>query len=270
MAPQYAPSLRTSLPVLAILLETVFVLLFAFFVSYDVVSSRPNELFYYTYADFQDVHVMVFLGFGFLATFLVRYGFSSSGFNLLIAVMAVQWATLLNGFFFSVKNEKIHINLKSLITANLCAASALISMGCVLGKTNPVQLLLMGLIEVTGFVLNQWIIHYFLGGDQVNIIMQLCLFGACFGVTLSWSLYRPGLETRHEKERSTLVLNLFCMMGTLFLWMFWPSFNSVLTEDTTKKMNAVFSTYFSLAASTVTTFGCSVLTSKKGKINVVL
>ena len=35
---------------------------------------------------------MVFMGFGFFSTFLVRYGFSSSGFSLLVAAMAVQWA----------------------------------------------------------------------------------------------------------------------------------------------------------------------------------
>lgn len=43
------------------------------------------------------MNVVVILGFGFLSTFLVRYGFSASGFNLLVAVMATQWATILNG-----------------------------------------------------------------------------------------------------------------------------------------------------------------------------
>lgn len=65
------------------------------------------------HAEFQDIHVMVFLGFGFLATFLVRYGFSSLAFSMLVAAMAVQWATILNGFLLSHNfNWKIQIQLR--------------------------------------------------------------------------------------------------------------------------------------------------------------
>ena len=46
---------------------------------------------------FQDVHVMIFVGFGFLMTFLKKYGFSSVGLNLLIASFAIEWAMLLSG-----------------------------------------------------------------------------------------------------------------------------------------------------------------------------
>jgi ammonium transporter Rh len=42
---------------------------------------------------------MVFIGFGFLMTFLKRYGFSAIGFNLLIAALNVQWSILCSGFF---------------------------------------------------------------------------------------------------------------------------------------------------------------------------
>lgn len=47
----------------------------------------------------------------------------------------------------------------SLVDAELCAASALVAMGTIHGNANPVQLLMFALIEVTGFVLNQWIIQ---------------------------------------------------------------------------------------------------------------
>ena len=48
---------------------------------------------------FQDVHVMIFVGFGFLMTFLRRYGFGSISFNLLLASFAIQWSTLTSGVF---------------------------------------------------------------------------------------------------------------------------------------------------------------------------
>lgn len=61
-------------------------------------------------AVFQDVHVMVFIGFGFLMTFLKRYGFGSVGFNLLIAAFVIQWAILMRGSLATVEG-KIPIDL---------------------------------------------------------------------------------------------------------------------------------------------------------------
>ena len=48
---------------------------------------------------FQDVHVMIFVGFGFLMTFLRRYGYGSIGFNLLLAALVLQWSTITTGLF---------------------------------------------------------------------------------------------------------------------------------------------------------------------------
>ena len=47
---------------------------------------------------FQDVHVMIFIGFGFLMTFLKRYGLSAISLNMLISSFAIQWTILLSGF----------------------------------------------------------------------------------------------------------------------------------------------------------------------------
>lgn len=51
---------------------------------------------------FQDVHVMIFVGFGFLMTFLKRYGFGAVGFTFLIAAFGIQWALLMQGWFHSL------------------------------------------------------------------------------------------------------------------------------------------------------------------------
>ena len=57
---------------------------------------------------FQDVHVMIFVGFGFLMTFLRRYGYSSIGFNLLLAALVLQWGTLTTGLFgfIDISNQR--------------------------------------------------------------------------------------------------------------------------------------------------------------------
>lgn len=41
---------------------------------------------------------MMFVGFGFLMTFLKRYGFSSISFNFLIAAYVLEWALLVRGW----------------------------------------------------------------------------------------------------------------------------------------------------------------------------
>lgn len=61
---------------------------------------------------FQDVHVMIFVGFGFLMTFLKRYGFGAVGFNFLLAAFGIQWALLMQGWFHSFKNGKILIGVE--------------------------------------------------------------------------------------------------------------------------------------------------------------
>ena len=55
--------------------------------------------FYTFFLVFQDVHIMIFIGFGFLMTFLKKYGLSAMSLNMLIAVICLQWATLVYGFF---------------------------------------------------------------------------------------------------------------------------------------------------------------------------
>jgi ammonium transporter Rh len=48
-----------------------------------------------------DVHSIMFIGFGFLVTFLKRYGYGGIGFNFLIAAYALEWSLLVKGWFDS-------------------------------------------------------------------------------------------------------------------------------------------------------------------------
>ena len=73
---------------------------------------------------FQDVHVMIFIGFGFLMTFLKKYGLSAVSLNMLTAVVCLQWATLVNGFFHLHHEDKIPVdcNKATEATSNNTAA----------------------------------------------------------------------------------------------------------------------------------------------------
>ena len=63
---------------------------------------------------FGETHVMIFIGFAFLMTFLKKYSYSALGFNWLLAALAVQWALLCQNFFH-MKDGKIWITKKLLI-----------------------------------------------------------------------------------------------------------------------------------------------------------
>ncbi|XP_036006716.1 rh blood group, D antigen isoform X1 [Fundulus heteroclitus] len=268
MAPRYAPSLRSRLAPILLILQAAFIIIAALCFENRQTKKPDSESFLNLYPEFQDVNVIVILGFGFLCTFPVRYGFSGCGFNLLVAVLATQWALILNGIDSWYNTRIIGIDLKSIITAELCAVSALISIGSVLGKTNPVQLTLIALLEVTGFVLNKWLLQTLLKVRPANSIMLLHVFGALFGLMLTWILSRNAQEQGYEKEKFDKKSGLFSMLGAVFLWMFWPSFNSVLADDQAR-LGAVCSTYLALAVSVVTAAALAVLSSPRGTLNPI-
>ncbi|XP_060707506.1 ammonium transporter Rh type C-like isoform X3 [Hemiscyllium ocellatum] len=212
---------------------------------------------------------MIFVGFGFLMTFLKNYGFSSVGFNLLIAAFGLQWGILMQGWLHNFKGGKIKVGILSLINADFSTATALISFGAVLGKTSPIQLLIMTLLEITIFACNEYLVTTVLKAKDVGASMTIHAFGAYFGLAVSRVLYRPGLQGGHDNEGSVYHSDLFAMIGTLFLWMFWPSFNSAIAENPDGQYRAIINTYFSLAACVLTAYALSSLVDKKGKLDMV-
>lgn len=63
---------------------------------------------------YQDVHVMIWIGFGFLMTFLRRYGQSAVGLTFLVGAILVQVAILVDGIFNMEKDGKAPLSLESL------------------------------------------------------------------------------------------------------------------------------------------------------------
>lgn len=57
--------------------------------------------------------------------------------------------------------------------------------------------------------------------------------------------------------------------GTLYLWMYWPSFNSAISEHGDAQHRAAINTYCSLAACVLTTVAFSSMLQKKGKLDMV-
>ncbi|XP_005528831.1 PREDICTED: ammonium transporter Rh type A [Pseudopodoces humilis] len=264
MPPDFDTNMKFKFSILALLLEVIVIVLYGIFVEYD---KNPSAIELYPH--FQDVHVMIFVGFGFLMTFLKKYGFSSVGFNMLIAAFGLQWGILMQGFWH-MKEGKIPINIKSMINADFSTATALISFGALLGKTSPIQMLILTLLEITIFACNEHLVTEVFKATDVGASMTIHAFGAYFGLAAAFVLYRPGLTNKHENDESTYHSDLFAMIGTLFLWLFWPSFNSAIAEGPGAQATAIINTYYSLAACTIVTFALSSLVDKRGKFSMVL
>ncbi|XP_037807424.1 ammonium transporter Rh type B [Lucilia sericata] len=220
------------------------------------------------YPHFQDIQVMIFVGFGFLMTFLRKYGYSATGYSLFLASLVVQWSVLIKGFF-EMEDGVIHLSLENIIDADIAAAVPLISMGALLGRTTPIQLLFMALFEVALFAANEYVALHIFSICDVGGSITVHAFGAYFGLAVSLML-RPSKDQNEpgKYEGANYVSDILAMIGTLFLWIYWPSFNSVLANGTGQE-RAILNTYLSLAAATVTTFVLSALVSHENKLDMV-
>uniref|UniRef100_A0A8C7C3C4 Ammonium transporter AmtB-like domain-containing protein n=1 Tax=Neovison vison TaxID=452646 RepID=A0A8C7C3C4_NEOVI len=242
MGSKYPPSMRRCLPLWTLMLEAALVVIFFFFTSYDTLSQDPPKQLMRTFRVFQDVTIVAALGFGFLNLSLRRYGWSSVAFNLFLLALGVQWAVLMDGFLDQHFQNKVVIKLSRIKLATMSAMSVLISVGAVLGKTNLLQLTLMALVEVTVFVTMMMIDRHYLNVDAHVSMMHIHVFATYFGLMVAWFLSRSLNET--------------------------VIFNSALLDSPTERKNAVFSTYYALAASTVTAISVSVLAHSQRKINM--
>ncbi|OBS63570.1 hypothetical protein A6R68_07830, partial [Neotoma lepida] len=162
---------------------------------------------------------------------------------------------------------------RSIQKATMSTLPVLISAGAVLGKANLVQLTVMVLIEAATFGATRFADKKVFNVEDHTILMHGHVFGAYFGLLVAWCLSRSlprGMDEKAQTEKVQMATgsSLFAMLGTLLLWIFWPSFNSALVELKDKK-NAVFNTYYALAVSAVTATSMSALSHPQGKINMV-
>ncbi|XP_075268206.1 LOW QUALITY PROTEIN: ammonium transporter Rh type B-like [Opisthocomus hoazin] len=271
---------RLQLSGLCFLLQILTIILFAVFVRYSPESgsslcsqqlncSWRNQDPGSQHPRFWDVHLQALLGFGLLMSFLSRYGPGSVAINILVVAFAIQWAVLIQGFFFFFLNGKIYVGAQSMVSADFCTAAVLISTGAVLGRVNPVQMLLLTLLGVVLFTLNEYVLLSLMGVSDSGGSLTIHTFGAYFGLIVSRILYQPHMEKRKEQQDTGHQPDFFAVVGTIYLWIFWPSFTSATMVRDNAEPWAVLNTYFSLAASTLATFVLWPILHEEGTLRVV-
>ncbi|CAB3398067.1 unnamed protein product [Caenorhabditis bovis] len=262
--------------VLILFFQIAFLVLFAIFAEYSPsalpggeAAANEEARMPTMYPMFQDTHVMIFIGFGFLMTFLKRYGFSAVSVNMLLACFTIQWGIIVRGFCSTHHPHlKFTISLEQLLTADFAAAVILISMGAMLGKLSPSQYIIMAFIETPAALVIEHICVHNLKINDVGGSIVVHAFGAYFGLACA-KAFGNKKQRGHEHEGSTYHTDIFAMIGAIFLWIYWPSFNAAVAGTADARQRAVANTFLSLCTCTMTTFLVSQAVDKHKRFDMV-
>jgi len=224
------------------------------------------------YSMWMDVHVMIFVGFGFLMVFLKCHCWTSIGVNYLGACWAMQLCVLFRGFWVRVLtdhhdfSDKINVTLLDILSGEFCAGAFLITMGALLGKATFPQLMLIATFESLFFTLNDVLIFDVLKLVDIGGAMTIHMFGAYFGLAATYMFEnKKALESENGRQGGNYNSQLIAMVGTLFLFMYWPSFNGILGSGM-QQHRAVVNTILSITASTLSS--CYTSRLVKGKLDM--
>jgi ammonium transporter Rh len=214
---------------------------------------------------------MVFIGFGFLMTFLRKYGSSAVGMNFFLSALVIQWAILCNGFWNNVQDKKrwwdVPLDMHALVEGDFAAATVMITFGAILGKVSMLQLLVVAFCEIPFYAVNKMVIERLYGVMDIGGSMVIHEFGAYFGLAIAWVL-RDESQRDNGAAKHSRHSDLFAMIGTIFLWVMWPSFNGALAANGPIQQRAIVNTLLSLCGATVVVFALSCLTRKHNKLDM--
>ena len=248
--------------------------------------------FSYYYHFFKDVHLMIFIGFGLLYTALKDHQWSSIGIVLFIGIisfeMSFMWNYLwYNAFYNSNKGKedegwcRLPLNFDQLITIDYISAPVLISLGALIGKLSMGQMLIISIFEPFFSSLNYYLCYVSVKAIDNGGSLYIHFFGAIFGITLSIVCFCNHQENfkiiNNPHLSSDYYSNIISFIGSLFLWLYFPSFNTANIQYKGNEKNDTFidimryrgiiNTYLSMIGSVIGTFVvCPIL--YKGKIKI--
>ena len=211
------------------------------------------------------IHIMAMLliGFGFLMVFVKKYGRSAiTATFLLVSISLPLYLAVKSAGIFESRGE-----IEQFILAEFGAASLLIAAGAVLGRIKMYQYLIMGMLFIPFYILNELIVvedHFnFIGtiADTGGSIV-IHAFGAIFGI--SAAVFLSTLKQRETPIEADATSDRYSLLGSMVLWVFWPSFCGALVPAETIPF-VVVNVFIALSGSTIATYIASV--SIRGKIN---
>ena len=218
----------------------------------------------------RSIHIMAMLlvGFGFLMVFVRKYGRSALTATYLLVSVAIPAYFLINSL--GIFGQSHELEIEKLILAEFAAASLLICAGAVLGRLKMIQYLLLGLIFTLCYMLNEWIILkggfglLAKGFADTGGSIVIHAFGALFGLGVILTMTtKSEFAQKIEADASS---DRFSMLGSMVLWLFWPSFCAALvTPDMIP--HTIVNVVLALCGATLATYFASMI-FRKGQLAI--
>ena len=213
------------------------------------------------------IHIMAMLlvGFGFLMVFIKKYGRSAVTATYLLVSVAIPLYIVINSM--GIFGEAAGLEIDKLILAEFAAASLLICAGAVLGRLKMPQYLLLGVLFIPFYMINEWILvggglGIMSSGSIVDTGGSILIhaFGALFGLGVVITM-----TTKKEYEvpiESDATSDKFSMLGSMVLWLFWPSFCAALVVPALVPLTVV-NVVIALCGATIATYFASISLRRK-------
>lgn len=184
-------------------------------------------------------------------TFLEKYGLGAVGFTMLLTALNMECNLIIENLLTGTWT----ISMDSIINAEFSAATLLISFGALIGRTTPLQMCLIAIAESAFYALNKILIVFgMFQAEDVGGTLTIHMFGAFFGLAASYALGPQEKESASNNSASR-VSDVFSLVGTTLLWVYWPSFvGATETEVKMNEMHCLINTILSLIGSTGAAF----------------
>lgn len=147
------------------------------------------------------------------------------------------------------------LGLSTFTDGQFAAATLLISYGAIIGRVTPLQLAIMALCQSFPYAFNKVVLVFGLwGAEDVGGTMTIHMFGALFGLSVSYAL-GPPKEATFRNASPNAVSDLLALIGTTLLWVYWPSFvGATETAVPEYEQNCLVHTILALLGSTLAAF----------------
>ena len=213
-------------------LHVIMILLIGLFFEFEI-EKGGNVKYNYIYLFFKDIHMFIFIGFGFLYAALRDHQWTSLLLVLILGTLAIEFSFFDYYFWantFGDKNwQRMNIDFSILSGIEYNAASALITLGALLGKLSLIQYVIIIFFETFFGSLNFFLCYEKLKSIDNGGSLFIHTFGAIFGLGVSCVLYCVDSEflkiNNNPHMTSNYYSNMFGIIGSIFLWLFFPSFN---------------------------------------------
>ena len=197
------------------------------------IKEEKNMKYNHIFLFFKDVHLFIFIGFGMLYSALRDHQWSSIFLVLVLGVIAIEFSFFYYYLWANTFSDedwtRINIDFSILTNIEYNAASAIVAIGGLLGKLSIIQYFVIIVFETFMSSLN-----FFICYEKLKILdnggtITIHFFGAIFGLSASCVLFCNEIDfiriNNNTHITSNYRSNMLAFIGSIFLWLFFPSFN---------------------------------------------